>query len=106
MDPNWLVEPPLLLLAAIAYKHLLLRFKTLTIAGKKLRHETGMFSRTTRTMELAKVQDVVVNQTLTQRLLGVGSLTIQSAGESGTLTISNIDRPQAVADYILESARK
>jgi uncharacterized membrane protein YdbT with pleckstrin-like domain len=65
-----------------------------------------MLSRSTRTMELTKVQDVRVDQTFFQRMLGLGNLTIQSAGETGQLTINNIDRPEAVGDFILESARK
>ena len=102
---EWLVIPPLLLLAWTLWLNLKLRFTKLTLAGKKLRYETGMLSRSSRTMELAKVQDVKVDQTFFQRLLGLGNLTIESAGETGRLTINNIDRPDAVGDFILETAR-
>lgn len=103
---DWLVIPPLILLAWTAFRGLKLRFTTLTIAARRLRYEVGMFSRSTRTMELSKVQDVHVNQTFFQRLLGIGDLGIESAGETGRLTISNIDRPHEVADYILDAAKK
>jgi uncharacterized membrane protein YdbT with pleckstrin-like domain len=103
---DWLVIPPVLLLAWTMFRHLKLRFVSLTIAGKRLRYDVGMLSRSTRTMELAKVQDVHVDQTLFQRLLGLGNLTIESAGETGRLTIENIDRPHEVAEFILETARK
>jgi uncharacterized membrane protein YdbT with pleckstrin-like domain len=103
---EWLVIPPILLLIWTLWRHLKLRFTSLTVAGKKLRYETGMLSRSSRTMELAKVQDVRVDQTFFQRLLGLGNLTIESAGEAGRLTIGNIDRPDAVGEYILEAARK
>jgi uncharacterized membrane protein YdbT with pleckstrin-like domain len=78
----------------------------LTITGKRLRYDLGMLSRSTRTMELAKVQDVHVDQTFFQRILGLGNLSIQSAGETGNITIQNIDRPHDVAEFILETARK
>ena len=103
---DWLVIPPVLLLLWTFARHLKLRFTTLTVAGRKLRYETGMLSRSSRTMELAKVQDVRVDETFFQRLLGLGNLTIESAGEAGRLTIDNIDRPDAVGDFILETARK
>ena len=103
---DWLVIPPILLLIWTLWRQVKLRFTSLTVAGKKLRYETGMLSRSSRTMELAKVQDVRVDQTFFQRLLGLGNLTIESAGETGRLTINNIDRPDAVGEYILEVARK
>jgi uncharacterized membrane protein YdbT with pleckstrin-like domain len=102
---DWLVIPPLLLLAWTVFRHIKLRFTSLTIASRRLRYDVGMLSRSTRTMELAKVQDVHVNQTLFQRMLGLGNLSIESAGETGRLSINNIDRPHDVAEFILE-ARK
>jgi uncharacterized membrane protein YdbT with pleckstrin-like domain len=88
-----------------ATQHMALRFTTLRIAGGALRFEQGMFSRSTRTMELAKVQDVRVEQSLGQRILNIGNLTLESAGETGRLTMLNVDRPQEVADRILSAAR-
>jgi uncharacterized membrane protein YdbT with pleckstrin-like domain len=103
---DWLIVFPALLLAWTLYRHFRLRFVTLKITSNKLRYETGMLSRTTRTMELAKIQDVHVSQTMMQRLLGIGDLTIETAGESGPLTMHAIDNPHEVGDFILESARK
>ena len=77
----------------------------LTIAGGKMKFEQGMLSKSTRNLELAKIQDVRVDQSLGNRLLGLGDLTLETAGESGSLTIRKIDRPQQVDDQILELAR-
>ena len=57
-------------------------------------------------MEIKKVQDVRVDQSLGQRILGVGDISIETAGESSRLTMVSIDRPQAVADKILEAAHQ
>ena len=103
---DWLIVFPAILLLWIAARHISLRFITLTIAGNKLRYETGILSKATRTMELAKVQDVHVTQSLFQRMMGVGNITLETAGESGRLTMANVDNPQAVADFILESSRR
>jgi uncharacterized membrane protein YdbT with pleckstrin-like domain len=53
---------------------------------------------------LHKVQDVTVHQTLGQRLLGLGDLTIETAGETSRLTIREISSPREVAERILDLA--
>jgi uncharacterized membrane protein YdbT with pleckstrin-like domain len=104
-DPiEWLMIFPALLFVWTLFKHLKLRFITLSLAGNKLRYETGMLSRTTRTLEISKVQDVRVDQTLWERLLGLGRLTIETAGDSSPVTMSGVERPQVIADYILEAS--
>lgn len=99
------VIPALVLLFAIA-RDVKRRFTSITIGGTKLRYESGFFSKTTRTMDLTRIQDVRVDQTLLQRMLGVGKISVETAGETGHLSMDNIDNPQGVADFILESARK
>ncbi len=81
------------------------RSTRLTIEDGKLRHETGILSKSSRTMELKKVQDVRVDQSFAQRLMGMGDLTVETAGESSRITMAGIDRPRRVADKILEIAR-
>jgi len=82
------------------------RFIKLMIEGDKLRFESGIFSRTTRTLQLAKIQDVTVRQRLGQRLMGLGDLSIETAGETSRLTMCDIDHPQEVADQIMDWARE
>jgi uncharacterized membrane protein YdbT with pleckstrin-like domain len=100
----WMLLLPAIVVVATAVKHAGRRFTRLAVDGNKLRYETGMLARSCRTMELIKVQDVRVEQSITQRLLNVGRLTIETAGEAGRLTVENIDRPNAVADHILDAA--
>jgi uncharacterized membrane protein YdbT with pleckstrin-like domain len=89
-----------------ALQHLSLRFTTLRIAGGKLHFAKGVLSRSTRSLELAKVQDVRVDQSIGQRLLNLGNLTLETAGETSTVTMLNVDRPRQVADLILGEAGK
>ena len=100
-----LAIPGLMVLWAGAL-HIQRAFKKLTIGSGKLRYEVGVLSRSTRTMEIRKVQDVRVDQALGQRILGVGNLSIETAGETSRWTIENIDRPQQVADEILAAAHE
>lgn len=101
----WLPAAALLLLLWPAARHLRRSFTTVTITGDKLRYETGFLSKSTRTIQLTKVQDVRVDQTLGQRIFGVGSLSIETAGETSRLTVVDIDGPQEVADGIVEAAQ-
>ena len=95
-----------LLLFWPASRHLRRRFTQMTMVGDKLRYETGMLSKATRTIQLSKVQDVTVRQTIGQRMAGVGDLSIETAGESSRLTFPNIDGPQAIADRIIDASHR
>ncbi len=103
---DWLFVLPLLTFLWTAFRDFARRFTVMTIGGGKLRFSSGMLSRSTRTMELAKIQDVTVNQSLLQRMLNIGTLRIETAGESIGLIVEHVDRPQAVADFIMEASGK
>lgn len=77
------------------------RFTKATVSGDRLRYETGLASKSTRTIQLSKIQDVRVDQTLAQRLFAVGDISIETAGESSRLTIHSVDDPQRVADELM-----
>jgi uncharacterized membrane protein YdbT with pleckstrin-like domain len=108
-EPNWPVWVPailLILLVPAARMHLRRRMITLRLHDDHLTLETGFMSRTRRTVDMAKIQDVTVRQTLGQRLLGVGDLMLESAGESGAMGIANVDSPREIADQILSSSKR
>jgi membrane protein YdbS with pleckstrin-like domain len=86
-------------------RHMQKRLVKLTIMGDRLRFESGLFSKSTRTIELIKVQDVRVDQTLGQRMIGIGNLSLETAGGTSRIEMDGIDQPQAAADHILELAR-
>jgi uncharacterized membrane protein YdbT with pleckstrin-like domain len=108
-EPNWPVWVPailLILLVPAIRMHVSRRMITLRFHDDHLTLETGMLSRTRRTVDMAKIQDVTVRQTLGQRLLGVGDLMLESAGESGAMGIANVDSPREIADQILASSKR
>ena len=86
--------------------HLRNRLTKITILDDKLRYETGLLGKTTRTILISRVQDLTVHQRVGQRIFGVGDLSIETAGESSRLTIPEIDRPQEIADRINELSRQ
>lgn len=102
----WLLVIPGAIFAYALVRHFLLFFTRLTITDKRLTYESGLLSRSTRTMDLAKIQDIQVEQSLLQRLLGLGTISIETAGERGPLVMEGIDDPHAVAEQILAAAGK
>ena len=101
----WLMAlPPLVLLWPLE-RWMRRQASKATVSGERLRYETGMISRSTRNIQLSKLQDARVEQRLLQRLCGVGNLSIETAGEASRLTIPNVDDPQALADEIMNRAQ-
>jgi uncharacterized membrane protein YdbT with pleckstrin-like domain len=100
-----MVIPPLILLWPLA--RWVRRQSIKAVLGEdRLRFETGITARSTRNIQLAKVQDVRVDQSVTGRIFRVGSVSVETAGEASRLTLVNVDDPQALADEIMNRAGK
>jgi uncharacterized membrane protein YdbT with pleckstrin-like domain len=95
-----------LVLISPALRALRRQFTKTTISGDHLRYETGGFSKSTRTIQLSKLQDVRVDQKMTQRMFGVGNLSLETSGEASRLTIEDVDNPHALADEILNRSQR
>lgn len=104
--PGWLYFIPLIAFLPPLNMHLRRRMVTLQFHDGHLTLESGFLSRTRRTVDMVKIQDVTVQQTFGQRLMGVGDLMLESAGESGAMGIKNLDRPREIADAIISSSKK
>ena len=100
----WVLLAPALLFLWPLSRQIRRGLTKMTIQGDKIRHESGLLTKTTRNIQISKVQDVRVDQTLFQRLLGVGTLAIETAGETSLLTIHDIDDPHGVADRVSRAA--
>jgi uncharacterized membrane protein YdbT with pleckstrin-like domain len=101
----WIPWLPVLLLLWPVERHLRNRLTKMTIMDDRLRYERGLMGRTTRTILISRVQDVTVHQRVGQRIFGTGDLSIETAGEASRETISQIDRPQEIADHINERSQ-
>jgi membrane protein YdbS with pleckstrin-like domain len=104
--PVWVpLLAPAVLLLLTAIRHLRRRTTCLDVEGDRLRYEAGLFSKTSRIMELAKVQDVRFDQTVGQRIINTGDLSVETAGETSRIVMPSIDRPREVAEHILQLSR-
>ena len=82
------------------------RMITLRFHDDHLTLETGFLSRTQRTLDTAKIQDVTVQQSFGQRLVGTGDLRFEDSGQSGGMTIRNLDNPRELAAEIVNSSKR
>lgn len=85
-------------------KHLQQWSETYTLTDDKIEVSTGILAKTVRNIPLSKVQDVTVEQTLLQRLLGLGDVVVDSASATGKITLRRVAQPQSIADQILHRA--
>lgn len=102
--PQWLPWLWAVLILWPIKRHIQRQSVKLTITGEKLRYESGIGSKSTRIIQLPKVQDVRVIQSLGQRMLGVGNISIETAGEASRLLVENIDRPQQLGEMITDAS--
>ena len=100
------IAPALLIDFYAIIKHISLLSTKLTIDGENVHVDSGLLTKARRSMPLRKLGDVHVEQSLLQRMMGLGDLSISAAGESTRHTIESIDRPQEVCDKILNSIPK
>jgi uncharacterized membrane protein YdbT with pleckstrin-like domain len=90
-----------------AYYHLMRNMILYTLTDSKIEIDRGFISRTTRNIPLGKIQDVTVQASVAQRLLGFGNLVIENAGETtGSIVLKNINSPRHYADLLLKQLRQ
>lgn len=83
------------------YHHIQHNHTVYTLTTVKVEIESGVFSKSSRNIPLRHIQDVTVNQTLKERLIGIGDIEIDSATIEGTMPMRNINNPRKYADLIL-----
>ena len=79
---------------------------TLTVTNEQTTLRRGILSKFTNDVFHENVRNIIVQQTFLQRLLGVGSVGISSAGQSGIeIQVNGIPDPDRVKQ-IIDDCRK
>ncbi len=106
--PAWIaIIAAFLLFLVPGYHHVRQRLVRYTLTEASLRTDEGLIARTTRSVPLARIQDVTVSAGVFQRLLGVGDLVVDNASEdAGKTVLKNIDRPRKRAEALLKQMRQ
>jgi uncharacterized membrane protein YdbT with pleckstrin-like domain len=103
-SPDWILLLPLLLLVWPLRSHIQRRSVRLRISEETMRYEAGLLSKSVWTVQLAKIQDVQVDQRFWQRLAGIGNVSIRTASERDAVLVEGLEDPHTVADRILKIA--
>jgi uncharacterized membrane protein YdbT with pleckstrin-like domain len=67
---------------------------------------TGVLAKHSKEIPLERINDVTFNQSVLQRMVGAGTLVIESAGERGQETISHVRQPEQVQLMIYKETEK
>jgi uncharacterized membrane protein YdbT with pleckstrin-like domain len=98
------VVSALWLLAATMVKRMSLSYE---LTEEQLVHREGLFKRLTNRIETIDIDDVTHEQTLVERMLGIGSILVLSSDKTHPrLTLIGINEVQRVADLIDNTARE
>jgi uncharacterized membrane protein YdbT with pleckstrin-like domain len=66
------------------------------ITDRRVLVRTGILARTGRDIPLSRINDITFSHTFLERLLGCGTLVVESAGERGQVTLSEVPRVETV----------
>lgn len=72
------------------------------LTNERVLLQTGVFSRDRRDIPLSRVNDHSMSQKFIERLLGCGTLTIESAGERGQSVLNDIPHVEKVQTTLYE----
>ena len=87
----------LAVLAAVVGRRVLRWLTThLVLTTERLIFRSGVVAKFGREIPLERINDVTFSQSVFERLIGIGDLVIESAGEHGQSTFSDIRDPEAV----------
>ncbi len=65
------------------------------VTNRRVIRKVGLFAREIEQAPLEKIQDITVDQGMMGRLLGWGTVTIETASERGSMTFPRIANPEA-----------
>jgi len=74
----------------------------LVLTDQRLIYQTGVFTRRSREIPLAKINDVSFIQMVFGRMLGMGDLVVESASESGPFAYFNMPDPARLKTQVLQ----
>jgi uncharacterized membrane protein YdbT with pleckstrin-like domain len=70
------------------------------VTNRRVIRKVGLLSREIEQAPLDKIQDITVDQGLAGRLLGFGTVTLETASERGTLVFPTIAQPEAMRNAL------
>ncbi len=84
----------------LLYGYLANRSKKLTLMEGEVIYEEGILNKSETELRLDSIRTVKLNKSLGERIFGVGTIEIYSAGDRPEITIHGIPDPDAAQDLI------
>src|SRR5439155_21312079 len=77
------------------------------LTTQRLRIIRGLLSRSTEEIELTRVRDVAYEQSLTQRALGIGTVTVMAADtDTPRVQLHDVEEPEQGKELIRQAVRE
>jgi len=73
------------------------------VTTKRIYKRSGFLTKTGHSIPLSRVNDVSFEATLWERILGEGTVSIQSASEHGMLALKHVPEPEKLKDVIYQA---
>jgi uncharacterized membrane protein YdbT with pleckstrin-like domain len=91
-----------LLMWWLMYPVLVWRTTAYELTSKRMRLRDGILTRNGRDIPLSRITDVSFRKGVLDRLLGCGTLVVESAGEHGELTLTEIPHVERVSALLFQ----
>jgi uncharacterized membrane protein YdbT with pleckstrin-like domain len=107
--PFWFIFSVLLILAfgigviILLYWYIKTRATALTVTENEIMYERGILSKDRTAVSLRHVRSVHITQGLINRLLGVGTIQISTAGDLPEFTIADLPDPHVIREAIVKA---
>ena len=107
--PFWFILSVLLIAALgagiliLLYWYIKTRATALTVTDSDLTYERGILSKDRTSVSLRHIRSVNVMQTFMNRLLGVGTIQISTAGDEPEFTIADMPDPHVIREAIAKA---
>jgi uncharacterized membrane protein YdbT with pleckstrin-like domain len=104
--PFWFIVSVLLILAfgigiiILLYWYILTRATALTVTDQEILYERGILSKDRTAVSLQHIRTVRVTQGFINRILGVGTIEIATAGDLPEFTIKDMPDPHKIREAI------
>jgi uncharacterized membrane protein YdbT with pleckstrin-like domain len=107
--PFWFILAVLLILAfgigiiILLYWYIKTRATALTVTDQELMYERGILSKDRTSVSLKHIRSVNIAQGFINRILGVGTVQISTAGDEPEFTIADMPDPYVIQEAIAKA---
>jgi uncharacterized membrane protein YdbT with pleckstrin-like domain len=77
-----------------------------TLTDQRIKIESGVFGRQTKTIPIDRIQDCATKQSLFGRMLGYGRVEVDAAGAQGAEVLDHLPNPSVFRDQVFVLSEK